>query len=73
MADLGFIGLGIMGKPMSGHLLEAGHTVYVYDVVPESVKEMVSKGAVGCGSGKEVAEKCNIVFIMDDESTNTPK
>ena len=47
MADLGFIGLGIMGKPMSGHLLEAGHTVYVYDVVPESVKEMVSKGAVG--------------------------
>ena len=64
MADLGFIGLGIMGKPMSGHLLEAGHTVYVYDVVPESVKEMVSKGAVGCGGGKEVAEKCNIVFIM---------
>ena len=64
MADLGFIGLGIMGKPMSGHLLKAGHTVYVYDVVPESVKEMVSKGAVGCGSGKEVAEKCNIVFTM---------
>ena len=64
MADLGFIGLGIMGKPMSGHLLEAGHTVYVYDVVPESVKEMVSKEAVGCGGGKEVAEKCNIVFTM---------
>jgi 2-hydroxy-3-oxopropionate reductase len=64
MAELGFIGLGIMGKPMSGHLLKAGHTVYVYDVVPESVKEMAAKGAISCGSSQEVAAKCGIVFIM---------
>jgi len=64
MAKLGFIGLGIMGKPMAGHLLEAGHTVNVYDVVSEAVKELASKGAVACNSSKEVAEKSDIVFTM---------
>jgi len=64
MAKLGFSGLGIMGKPMVGHLLNAGHTVHVYDVVPETVKEMASKGAVACSSNKEVAQKSEIIFIM---------
>jgi len=64
MAKLGFIGLGIMGKPMAGHLLAAGHTVHVYDVVPESVKELAAKGAVACNSGKEVAQKSDIIFTM---------
>ena len=64
MAKLGFTGLGIMGKPMAGHLLDAGHTVHVYDVVSEAIKEMASKGAVACGSNKEVAQKSDIVFIM---------
>jgi len=64
MANLGFIGLGIMGKPMSGHLLAAGHTVNVYDAVDESIKEMSSKGAVACQSSKEVAQKSDIIFLM---------
>lgn len=64
MAKLGFTGLGIMGKPMAGHLLDAGHTVHVYDVVSEAVKEMASKGAVACGSNKEVAQKSDVIFIM---------
>jgi len=64
MAKLGFIGLGIMGKPMADHLLAAGHTVNVYDVVSEAVKELASKGAVACSSSKEVAEKSDIVFTM---------
>jgi len=64
MANLGFIGLGIMGKPMAGHLLTAGHTAQVYDVVPEPVKELASKGAVACSSSKEVAQKSNIIFTM---------
>ena len=64
MAKLGFIGLGIMGKPMAGHLLAAGHTVHVYDVVPESVKELAAKGAVACNSGKEVAQKSDIIVTM---------
>ena len=64
MAKLGFIGLGIMGKPMAGHLLAAGHTVHVYDVVPESVKELAAKGAVASSNSKEVAQKSDIIIIM---------
>ncbi len=64
MANLGFIGLGIMGKPMAGHLLAAGHMVNVCDVIPKSVQELASKGAVACSSSKEVAQKSDIVFIM---------
>ena len=64
MAEIGFIGLGIMGKPMVGHLLKAGHKVYVYDIMPKSVAEMQQQGAVACTSAKEVAAKVGIVFIM---------
>jgi len=64
MANLGFIGVGIMGKPMAGHLLVAGHMVNVYDVTPKPVQELASKGAVACSSSKEVAQKSDIVFIM---------
>ena len=64
MANLGFIGLGIMGKPMAGHLLEAGHTVHIYDVVPGLVKELAAKGAVVCASSREVARKSDITIIM---------
>ncbi|MFC1988860.1 2-hydroxy-3-oxopropionate reductase [Chloroflexota bacterium] len=64
MAQLGFIGLGIMGKPMVGHLLDAGHTVHIYDVETAPVKELVAKGAVPCGSSKEAAQKSDITIIM---------
>jgi 2-hydroxy-3-oxopropionate reductase len=64
MATLGFVGLGIMGKPMVGHLLAGGHTVNVYNLVPEPIKEMAAKGAIACGSCKEVAAKSDIIIIM---------
>ncbi len=64
MANLGFIGLGIMGKPMAGHLVKAGHKVYVYDINPAPVQELVAKGALGCKSSKEVAENSEIIIIM---------
>ncbi len=66
MADkkLGWIGLGIMGRPMSGHLLAAGNTVYIYDVVAASVKEIEGKGGIACKSAKEVAQKADIIFTM---------
>jgi len=64
MANLGFIGLGIMGKPMAGHLLAAGRTVHVYDVVADSIKEVAGKGGVACQSSKEVAQKSDIIFMM---------
>ncbi|MBE0558211.1 MAG: NAD(P)-binding domain-containing protein, partial [Proteobacteria bacterium] len=64
MAELGFIGLGIMGKPMAGHLLKAGHKLYVYDIVPASVAALQKQGAIACASSKEVAEKVDIVLLI---------
>ena len=64
MANIGFIGLGIMGKPMAGHLVAAGHTVHVYDLNPEPVRELASKGGVACASNKEVAQKTDIIITI---------
>jgi 2-hydroxy-3-oxopropionate reductase len=60
---LGFVGLGIMGAPMAGHLLAAGHTVFAYDqrALPEN---LVAKGLKACASSKDVAAACNIFFVM---------
>jgi 2-hydroxy-3-oxopropionate reductase len=64
MEELGFVGLGIMGKPMAGHLVKAGHRVHVYDTNPVPVKELVAKGAAACRNSKEVAQKSDVIFIM---------
>jgi len=64
MAELGFIGLGIMGKPMAKHLVDAGHTVHVCDLVEESVKHLCSAGGKACTCCREVAQKSEIIFIM---------
>jgi 2-hydroxy-3-oxopropionate reductase len=64
MAQIGFIGVGIMGKPMAGHLLHAGHTLYIYDVVEAPVLELAGQGAVVCKNSQEVAGKGEIVFLM---------
>jgi len=64
MANLGFIGLGIMGKPMAVHLLKAGHRVFVYDLNPLPVQELSAKGTAACRSNKEVAEKSDIIILM---------
>jgi len=64
VAKLGFIGLGIMGKPMADHLLAAGHTVHVCDLLSEPVKELCSKGAVACSCCKEIAQESDVIFTM---------
>lgn len=64
MTALGFIGLGIMGKPMVGHLLAAGHKVSVYDRNADSVREVVSKGAVSCPNSRAVASVSDLIFVM---------
>ena len=64
MTELGFIGLGIMGKPMASHLVAAGHIVYAYNRSPGPLKQLCEKGARACQSCKEVAQKSNIIFIM---------
>jgi 2-hydroxy-3-oxopropionate reductase len=63
MIDIGFIGLGTMGRPMAGHLQAAGHRLFLHDVVPIA-SELVAAGGVACKSGKEVAEKADVVIIM---------
>jgi 2-hydroxy-3-oxopropionate reductase len=60
--NLGFIGLGIMGGPMAGHLLKAGHSLFVH--TRSKVPEDLVKGAVGCRNGKEVASRADIIFTM---------
>ena len=64
MKKIGFIGLGIMGKPMAGHLVKAGYTLHVYDIMHESVTELKSLGAIPCRNSKEVAENSEIVILM---------
>jgi len=64
MAKLGFIGLGIMGKPMAGHLLAAGNTMYVFDLIPQAVQELAKKGATVCNSNREVAQNSDVIFVM---------
>jgi 2-hydroxy-3-oxopropionate reductase len=64
MTELGFIGLGIMGKPMASHLVKAGHTVHVCDLVEESVKHVCSLGGKACSCCREIAQKSDIIFIM---------
>jgi 2-hydroxy-3-oxopropionate reductase len=61
---LGFIGLGIMGKPMVGHLLAAGHKVSVFDRSADSVREVVAKGAVSCPNSRAVASVSDLIFVM---------
>jgi len=64
MKKIGFIGLGIMGKPMAKNLLKAGYSLTVYDIRPEPVKEVVAAGAQEGKSSKDVAEKSEVVITM---------
>ncbi|MBB4301041.1 2-hydroxy-3-oxopropionate reductase [Rhodobium orientis] len=63
MSKVGFIGTGIMGAPMAGHLLDAGHTVTTLDrgKVPADLKD---KGIVPVSTSREVAEQSEIVILM---------
>ena len=64
MQNIGFIGLGIMGKPMAKNLLKAGKSLVVYDIVPTAVEELVGAGAQKGTSPKDVAERSDMVITM---------
>lgn len=70
--NIGFIGLGIMGAPMAGHLRAAGHQLFVYtrSGTPESLKQA---GAVTCANPKEVAERADIIIIMVPDTPDVEK
>jgi 2-hydroxy-3-oxopropionate reductase len=64
MTRIGFIGLGIMGKPMAKNLLKAGHSLVVYDIMPAGADEVAAAGAVKGSSPKDVAGQTEIVITM---------
>lgn len=61
---VGFIGLGIMGKPMSKNLLKAGYALVVSDHNPEATAELVALGAEKAASAQEIAERCDVIITM---------
>jgi 2-hydroxy-3-oxopropionate reductase len=64
MAEVGFIGLGIMGRPMAKNLLRAGHEVVVYDIVDGPVDDLVESGALAAKSCADVAAASEIIITM---------
>lgn len=64
MKKIGFIGLGIMGKPMSKNLLKAGYPLVVYDITAAAVDEVVKAGAEKGTSPKDVAARVDAVITM---------
>lgn len=64
MSKIGFIGLGIMGKPMSKNLLRAGHELVVYDINVVAVEDVVTAGAKKGKSPKDIAEECPVIITM---------
>lgn len=61
---LAFIGLGLMGRPMAGHLLKAGHEVTVWSRRAESLQPVLAQGARAAGSGAEAVREAEVVFSM---------
>ena len=61
---VGFIGLGIMGKPMAKNLVKAGYELVVFDFNKDAVKELVDAGATAAATSKEVASQVGVVITM---------
>ena len=66
MAKVGFIGLGIMGRPMAGHLIDAGHELSLFS--RSGVAEALAARGRACGSAKEVAQTADVVIVMGPDT-----
>ena len=60
---VGFVGVGRMGQPMAGRLLDAGHTLYVFDTSDEAMQPLLARGARAAASAQEVASNADVVCI----------
>jgi 2-hydroxy-3-oxopropionate reductase len=72
MSQVGFIGLGTMGKPMAANLLRGGHALFLHSrsgVPPE----LVAAGGAACGSPREVAGKAGVVITMVPDTPDVEK
>ena len=69
---VGFVGLGIMGRPMAGHLLNGGHELFLHTrgTVPS---ELAEKGGAACASGREVAKRADVVITMVPDTPDVEK
>jgi len=72
MSNIGFIGLGIMGKPMAANLIKGGHTLFLSSRsgVPQ---ELTSAGGKACASAKEVTQKADIIITMLPDTPDVEK
>ncbi len=64
MTKIGFIGTGIMGRPMAGHLQQAGHELFLVRHRSPPPAELIEGGAVECASPREVAERAEVIIVM---------
>lgn len=64
MSKIGFIGLGIMGRPMAKHLTDGGHELFVVRHRSPVPEELLSAGAVECATAREVAERSEVIITM---------
>lgn len=69
MAKLGFLGLGIMGRPMAEHLIAAGHDVSLWSKSPSKALELAASGrATACATPREVAQRADFIFYCVGDS-----
>ena len=70
--NVGFIGLGIMGAPMAGHLITGGHTAFLFSRsgVP---RELTDAGGRPCANGKDVARQSDVVILMVPDTPDVEK
>ena len=71
--NIGFIGIGIMGKPMSRNLIKAGYPLIVYDINPKPLEELKEMGATIGRSSKEVASRSDVIITMLPNSGDVEK
>ena len=69
--DIGFVGLGIMGRPMAKNLIKAGYSLTVFDVVGTNVEQVVTEGASAASSAKEVAANTSVIITMVPDSADS--
>ena len=72
MSNIGFIGLGIMGKPMALNLIKGGHTLFLTSRSGVA-KELTDAGGKACASAKEVAQKADIIIVMVPDTPDVEK
>jgi 2-hydroxy-3-oxopropionate reductase len=70
--NIGFIGLGIMGKPMAGHLITGGHNLFLYSRSGVA-QELLEAGGKCCASATEVAKNADVIFTMVPDTPDVEK